>query len=341
MFKLFVGGFSPETSAAELKAFFGKFGKVTGFTIIYDKKSKASKGYGFLTCEAKKTQEHILALKTVEFRGRMIEINTAVDKSNDVPSDIQSKALRKLFIGGLSPATDSEALTKHFQRFGPIVTAYVILDPDTKTSRNFGYVEFGTVEAADAALAEKLQILHSRKITVERKKADEKILKNNDKAKPSDKRATKKAPIAHERAAGPKRSQSKPATPDYKKTDLSASDGHKTDSQDCSLRYDIKVLDVSGQNGRLEPPKKLSRPYQKPVYPFGESSPCSGNGCSVSRVHPTHSFYEHLVVLKKSESWANHTSDSNNLFFNLPLVDRPSISRNPGFVNALSRVQYC
>ena len=207
-------------------------------------------------------------------------------------------------------------------------------------------VEFATVEAADYALSEKSQTLHSRKITVERKKADEKQTKTHEKAKnqakPSEKKVTKQAAAAHERAAAPKRSDSKSAKLDNKKTDLSASDGFKIDSQDSSQRYDIKDLDASGRNGRLEPSKRISRPLQKPVHPLGELTPNYGNGCPLSRVHPTHSFREHLLVLKKSESWANHSSDSNNLFFNLPLVDRPIITmRNPGLVNALSRVQYC
>jgi RNA recognition motif-containing protein len=46
----------------------------------------------------------------------------------------------KLFVGSLSDITTSAGLRKHFEPHGQIVEAVVIVDRNTGTSRNFGFV---------------------------------------------------------------------------------------------------------------------------------------------------------------------------------------------------------
>lgn len=330
MFKLFVGGFSPETPASELKAFFSRLGKVTGFTIIFDKKTKASRGYGFLTCENKSTQEYILGLKTVDFYGRTIEINKAVDKSNEVPSDIKTKTLRKLFIGGLSPSTDSESLSKYFQKYGDLVTAYVILDPDTKASRNFGYVEFATVEGADAALRENPHTLHSRKITVERKKG-EKIHSKDQTNQPKSKMNSKGKEKGTTKNSSPSRplhnSEYKIKDPigfNKKRADLNTSTGHHSDTQDSFKRHGVKKVDAGQGNLKdaslIEGSSKAKRARQP-----REEMPQTKATCSSKFMgNWAQSFYDYLVVVQKSESWQSHMADSDNITFH-----RQSNSKTP------------
>lgn len=323
MFKLFVGGFPPETSALELKSFFSRFGKIAGFTIIFDKKTKASKGYGFLACEAKKTQEHIFGLKMVQFNGRTIEINKAVDKSNDVPSDIQTKALRKLFIGGLSPTTDSDSLYNYFHQYGELITAYVILDPDTKASRNFGYVEFASVDGADAALSESPHTLHSRKITVERKKGEKNQTKLPNKTNIPSKIKEKKEKKSSKVSAPNCVKQNKEFKvkdsigPNLKQTDPTASDGFHSDTHDSFQNHGIKEVDVGIGKQRdpsfFEDYNQVKRTKQSceeiPLHKTsGSSSKFMGNW--------TQNFYEYLQVLHKSESWHSHIADTSNISFN-------------------------
>jgi len=58
-----------------------------------------------------------------------------------------------LFVAGLAPTVDDEALQKPFERFGRIISAKVMLHVDTAVSRGFGFVLFQRAADADAARA--------------------------------------------------------------------------------------------------------------------------------------------------------------------------------------------
>jgi len=66
----------------------------------------------------------------------------------------------KLFLGGVRPGTSEKLLEDHFSRFGPVSEAVVMRDKD------FGFVTFETVDAADAALSEPQQTIDGQTIDV-------------------------------------------------------------------------------------------------------------------------------------------------------------------------------
>lgn len=73
----------------------------------------------------------------------------------------------KIFVGGLPWAIDNERLAEVFGQYGEVKDAYVALERETKRSRGFGFVEFATDEAAQAAIdAMDGQDLDGRTITV-------------------------------------------------------------------------------------------------------------------------------------------------------------------------------
>jgi RNA recognition motif-containing protein len=59
----------------------------------------------------------------------------------------------KLFVGSLSDETTSAALRAHFEPFGQVVEAAVIMDRATGASRNFGFVTLADRKDAPAAIA--------------------------------------------------------------------------------------------------------------------------------------------------------------------------------------------
>jgi RNA recognition motif-containing protein len=59
---------------------------------------------------------------------------------------------QKLFVGGLSFSTSTEALRDLFNQVEGVDNATVVMDRDTGRSRGFGFVEMATPEAADAAV---------------------------------------------------------------------------------------------------------------------------------------------------------------------------------------------
>jgi RNA recognition motif-containing protein len=56
-----------------------------------------------------------------------------------------------LYVGGLPPETDSEALRRMFAEFGDLAAARVVMRPSDGRCRGFGYVTFRTREAAKQA----------------------------------------------------------------------------------------------------------------------------------------------------------------------------------------------
>lgn len=59
----------------------------------------------------------------------------------------------KMFIGGLSWQTTSEALQDYFSKFGEISECTIMKDPGTKRSRGFGFVTFADPSSVDKVLA--------------------------------------------------------------------------------------------------------------------------------------------------------------------------------------------
>src|SRR6185369_14290046 len=60
---------------------------------------------------------------------------------------------KKLYVGNLSYQVDSSELEQLFAQHGQVVSAQIINDRDTGRSKGFGFVEMGTDEEAQAAIA--------------------------------------------------------------------------------------------------------------------------------------------------------------------------------------------
>ena len=59
---------------------------------------------------------------------------------------------KKLFVGGLPWRMTNEELKEMFEEAGEVTDAFIPRDRETGRSRGFGFVEFATVEAAQAAV---------------------------------------------------------------------------------------------------------------------------------------------------------------------------------------------
>lgn len=60
---------------------------------------------------------------------------------------------KKLYVGNLSYSMDSSGLEQLFSQHGKVESAEVIADRDTGRSRGFGFVEMGSDQEAQAAIA--------------------------------------------------------------------------------------------------------------------------------------------------------------------------------------------
>ncbi|XP_023762100.1 glycine-rich RNA-binding protein 3, mitochondrial [Lactuca sativa] len=80
---------------------------------------------------------------------------------------IRCMSSSKLFVGGLSYATDEMSLREAFSAYGNVQEARVIVDRETGRSRGFGFITFTDTEAASAAIqALDQRELHGRVVKV-------------------------------------------------------------------------------------------------------------------------------------------------------------------------------
>jgi RNA-binding protein Musashi len=54
----------------------------------------------------------------------------------------------KLFVGGISYATDEASLRKHFEHYGEVLDAVVLNDRSTGKPRGFGFIHFADPQLA-------------------------------------------------------------------------------------------------------------------------------------------------------------------------------------------------
>jgi RNA recognition motif-containing protein len=59
----------------------------------------------------------------------------------------------KIYVGGLSYSTTSDALRQHFAQCGTVTSAEVVTERDSNQSRGFGFVEMSSEAEAQQAIA--------------------------------------------------------------------------------------------------------------------------------------------------------------------------------------------
>jgi RNA recognition motif-containing protein len=122
---------------------FGQFGQVVDAVVM--ERNGHPRGFGFVTFKEKSSINAALAAG-VMIDGREVDLKRAVPEEDMVfcPS--------KVFVGGLSQTVDKQALKQHFEAFGEVKDAVVMIDRQTGRSRGFGFVRFATSEGVEAAL---------------------------------------------------------------------------------------------------------------------------------------------------------------------------------------------
>ena len=81
---IYVGNLSHEVTEEDLRQAFEAFGQVASVTVIKDKFSGESRGFGFVEMPAKaEAQSAITGLKDKELKGRALKVNEARPRSEN------------------------------------------------------------------------------------------------------------------------------------------------------------------------------------------------------------------------------------------------------------------
>jgi len=88
---------------------------------------------------------------------------------NDNNEDTREvEAMRKMFVGGLNRDTSDEDFFDHFAQFGNMVDKVVIKDPNTKTSRGFGFITYDASSAVENVFQNRPHDLDGKTLDVKR-----------------------------------------------------------------------------------------------------------------------------------------------------------------------------
>lgn len=80
--KLYVGNLQYSSIEDDLKELFSQFGEVTSISIIKDRHTGDSKGFGFVEMgDNASGDKAIKGLSATQFQGRLIKVNPAQDKT--------------------------------------------------------------------------------------------------------------------------------------------------------------------------------------------------------------------------------------------------------------------
>ncbi|KAJ0714678.1 putative RNA recognition motif domain, nucleotide-binding alpha-beta plait domain superfamily [Helianthus annuus] len=161
--KLYVGNLPYAITSAELAQIFGEAGDVDAVEIVYDRVTDRSRGFAFITmASVQEAKEAIRMFNGSQIGGRTVKVNFPEVPRGGEREVIGPKIRKsnrdfiespyKIYAGNLSWIITSEKLKDAFADQPGLLSAKVIYEKQSGRSRGFGFVTFGSPEAAEYAL---------------------------------------------------------------------------------------------------------------------------------------------------------------------------------------------
>lgn len=164
--KIFVGGFTVDTTEQMLFEHFCPYGPIHDVIIIRNKATNVSKGYGFISTVDPETYSAIIHSHQ-ELGGRKLDCFPGFKKAEN-PDLFDRFCNLKIFVGGISLETSDEDLLTYFQAYGRVRKAFIIRNPHTNKSRKFGFVIMEDEHEADRVLLQKRHRIRNVMVTIKR-----------------------------------------------------------------------------------------------------------------------------------------------------------------------------
>uniref|UniRef100_J3M2S1 RRM domain-containing protein n=1 Tax=Oryza brachyantha TaxID=4533 RepID=J3M2S1_ORYBR len=163
MTKLYVCNLSLSMNTDRLIDLFLPFGEVTSAKVARDHTTGLSKGYGFVQYSSSHhAAEAVIHLNGRLVEGRKIEVRVSgippKQPNSAVESPITTRTIKEidmsnLYVCNMPSSIDTKKLVELFLPFGKITHARVMADPDTFSSKGYGFIKFTDSESAAKAIA--------------------------------------------------------------------------------------------------------------------------------------------------------------------------------------------
>ncbi|OBA21016.1 RNA-binding domain-containing protein, partial [Metschnikowia bicuspidata var. bicuspidata NRRL YB-4993] len=158
---LFVGRLSWNVDDDWLRREFEPSGGVVSARVMMERATGKSRGYGYVDFDSlSAAQKALKDFQGYEIDGRPVNLDLSTGKpkpSNPLNDrakkfgDVPSAPSDTLFVGNLSFNAERDTLFELFGQHGTVVSCRLPTHPDTQQPKGFGYVQFASVDEAQAA----------------------------------------------------------------------------------------------------------------------------------------------------------------------------------------------
>ncbi|OQV24317.1 putative Heterogeneous nuclear ribonucleoprotein D-like [Hypsibius exemplaris] len=152
----FVGGLSPDTTEADLNAYFSQFGPVLHSVVKRDLTTGLSRGFGFVTFADAIGLNKISSVAIHTLKGKKIDAKAAVRKHG-------KDVVMKIFVGGVDTAMNEDDIKAYFSRFGKVTAIQWPKDRlRDGAKKNFVFVEFDDANVVETLVKTPKHTIGSR-----------------------------------------------------------------------------------------------------------------------------------------------------------------------------------
>ncbi|KAK9446776.1 uncharacterized protein V1518DRAFT_423033 [Limtongia smithiae] len=89
--KIFVGGLAPSVTDSDFHKFFSQFGKILDASLMMDKETGRSRGFGFITFESDSGVDNTVANSPLTINGKMVEVKKAQPRGKERGEDLEKE----------------------------------------------------------------------------------------------------------------------------------------------------------------------------------------------------------------------------------------------------------
>nr|XP_054408178.1 heterogeneous nuclear ribonucleoprotein A1-like [Pongo abelii] len=146
--KLFIGGYSFETTDESLRSHFEQWGTLTDCVLMRDPNTKRSRGFGFVTYATVEQADAAMNARPCKVDGRTVEPKRAVSRE-DSQRPRAHLTVKKIFVVGLKEDTEEHHLRDYFEQYGKIEMIEIMTDQGSGKKRGFAFVTFDSRDSVD------------------------------------------------------------------------------------------------------------------------------------------------------------------------------------------------
>jgi len=176
--EFFIGGINGRLSESQLSKYFKVYGNVKSTSIIKNRKTGLTSGFGFLRIRLEMPIQQFLSIKHI-IGNILVDVQPSLDRGA-AKQKAENERIKKIFVGGLPKNFTDGSLKHHFAIFGEIERAYVVKDCASGKTRGFGFVIFREIESVANVLDLEEFIIEGKIIHIKCSVSKEEIKKSQN-----------------------------------------------------------------------------------------------------------------------------------------------------------------